>query len=316
MKQHKIFTYTISVPLLCLCFSLVSLPEHTTSTQDIVTSFLPPITFTKSGVESFFTERFNTRLYAERFLPVCFIHVIDYLEYGALQNKPAGYAESVLHLFHQRLKESTWTNPYAVLTLLNRLPTLLQPYCSNTSTQEKLIQQELKKALKENFTQLKTHPQTFLEETSTAILSTFQTTQSEANSLISITDRFIEQCLSKLIWNPYEKLEIWESVKVLAEQCIKLHEKGFFEEQSLNHHIWTLLFRFGHFIHCAGSHMSPGFYHAIEKEIEHTPHLAFLNLEEEDAHLTTKRDYLIEVLRHGKIKTQFHEQGLLLESVL
>lgn len=282
--------------------------------QEQINSFLRPVQFSKVGVENFFTQTFNTSLYSERFLPSCFIHVVDFLEYGTNNDKPPSYFESVFSLFHQRLKESSWVNPYALISFFERLPEFLEflPEQHNEELKETL-REELESALLSKFELLKNDPDAFLTQTADILLASVKQADamSPIKNLQNSVVRFLEGAINKLIWNPQDKIDIWKSIKLLAKKCELLYYYGIVGSMDdVNQLIWSLLYRFGYFINCTGSQLKPELYHTIRAELK-TQNFSFLKIAEQEQWMTSKTDYLNKILTEGEIKSHAYEQGIL-----
>lgn len=288
--------------------------DYQPTKEEVVNSFLKPVQFSQHGIKNFFSQRFNTKLYSERFLPACFIHVLDWLEYGSQMGKPYSYYESVFNLFHQRLKESEWVNPYALIAFLERLPDFIEclPEKEHIHVQKK-IREELENALITKFSLLKENPAAFLNETAEIIAQTSESTLFEHGSFHHLQNalaRFLEGALNKLIWTPHDKIDVWKSVKVLAKKCELLHYYGILENiDDVNRLIWSILYRFGYFLECAGSQLSYSFYRTAQQELRNQ-NFSFLEIEEQEEWLTTKRAYLDKILTEGVLKSQAYEQGI------
>lgn len=291
-----------------------SLAAHHLTPQETMQTFLRPVHFSKVGIESFFTKTFNTSLYSERFLPSCFIHIVDFLEYGLQHENPTTYFESVFNLFHQRLKESTWVNPYALISFFERLPELLE-FLPEQQNQElkHAVRSELEAALLEKFSLLKTNPDLFLDETAEILINSIKQADdnSSIKSLQNSVTRFLEGAINKLVWNPQDKIDVWKSVKLIAKKCELLYYYGIIGSMDdVNQLVWSLLYRFGYFINCAGPQLKYSFYQTVRSEIK-TQNFSFLAIAEQEDWLTKKSDYLSKVITEGEIKSHAYDQGIL-----
>lgn len=282
--------------------------------QDIIQTFLQPVQFTRTGMDDFFRTIFNSTLYAERFLPSCFIHMTDFFEYGKRNNKPYSFYESVFNLFHHRMKESHWVNAYALLMFMEQIP----EYVDTTAIlyHEKmvnLLKDELHKAIEDRSFLLKDRAENFYTETAERILASMK--QAEAQGTLRDLQKscttFLEHCCDKLIWSPKEKDDIWKIIKLLAHRCELLFQCGCIATtDDVNRLLWSMLYRFGYFIECVGGQLPLEFYQAIREDIrKEIP--SFLMLEESEKWLIQKQKYLTDILDKGEIKAHAFKQGIL-----
>lgn len=300
---------------------------HATNTDDILRSFLQPIQFTRWGINDFFTTIFNSSLYSERFLGSCFVHVIDFLEHGKQNNKPSSYYESVFLLFHHRLKENNWVNPYALLIFLEQIPECIGYMPEQTHAQRiNILRDELEQAVadlkKEQSLRgqppLSGHLQqqknnAFYTQTAERLLAKLDKIEQDGNfrdvqkSLVLL----LESALSKVIFNPKEHETIWKTITLLAQKCEHLYNLGCLtSSDDLNRLLWSLLYRFGYYVECMGQQMPLLFYQNIRESLITDPVL-FLHREEQEEWLTKKMDYLNSVLSKGEILTHAYTQGIL-----
>ena len=282
--------------------------------NDIVRSFLQPVQFTRTGMDEFFRTVFNSTLYSERFLPSCFVHMIDFFEYSKKNNKPYSFYESVFLLFHHRLKESSWINSYALLMFMEQLPEYLEVMpASHHEKMMNLLKVELQKAVNDRSFLLKDRADNFYTETAERILSSMKTAEADGTlrDVQKSLTTFLEHSFGKLIWNPHEKEDIWKTIKLLAQKCELLYKFGCLANtDDLNRLIWSLLYRFGYFIDCAGSQLPVEFYQTIRDDLKKEP-LTFLTLEESEKWLVPKNKYFEGLLDKGEIKAHAFKQGIL-----
>lgn len=293
--------------------SPLTLPKIS-STSDLLQTFLQPVDFTRSGINTFFTTTFNSTLYTERFLGSCLIHVVDFLDHGKKHNKPYSYFESVFYLFHHRLKESTWVNPWATLIFLEQLPEYIETMPNEYYQKLTLaLKTELEKTLNDRAFLLKDRRDQFYQETAERMVSTLKTIERDGtlrDVQRSIT-LFLESMLNKIIWNPQEHADIWSTIKLITQKCEQLHLYGCLgNTDELNRLYWSLLYRFGYFIECSGGNLPLEFYQNIRDEIQKEKP-SFLLLEESEEWLTTKESYLDTVLMKGHVKAHAYKQGIL-----
>ena len=292
-------------------------PCETPVLDEILVSFLKPIKFTRSGMRCFFKHRFNHSIYAKDFLACCFDDLDSFLERAKDIPHPRSYCESVIDIFHQRLKESSWVNPYAFFLLLERLPEHLGSLCEeNLLASQAAIARCLRNALLNRFNELKQTPDTFITDVSQEIFMITQSSDEEISvrELQHCVRRFLECSLNKIIWDPREGLEAWECFKAIADSLETLRNYGIVTDtKALNHLYWSLLYRYCYFIECAGSEVSAESYKTMQEELSL---LTWLSLEEQEDFILTKKERLKKALAEGEIKARARAHGILSDVVL
>ncbi len=281
--------------------------------EELINELLRPVVFTQEGLKRFI-QQYNTNFYVERFLPACFIHMIDFMEYGEQQEKNAQYFLSVLSLFAQRVQACEWINPYALLALMERINAILKTLCMREDGQDALlqVQNELKKALIENFELLKEQPEEFIQKTAQQITQSvqFANTNYVVRELQAAVTQFLLTAINKLIWHPREKGDSWRMMTAIANQIQDFFEAHLIANyEDLNILIWSLIYRFGFFIECAGSQLTPDVYKIMQNEIQEKKH-AWLLLREQESEITSKESYLMSIIMRGITKSEAYTSGL------
>ena len=286
--------------------------------QDLFYSFLKPIKCTKSGLRCFFRHTFNNRMYAEEFMPLSLMHIVDLLEFGKNLEQPRSFVESIFSLFHERFQEARYANPYAVHELLLRLPELLSKnFVENHDIAKMQMQEHLTEMLKDHFDELKSDPKKFLFEV-TDNLYTLAHQQEDLTILeaqMSVV-RLIDQLYNKLIWDVREGIETWNIFKLLLEDIHELHMHNVIPQTKIvNQLMWAAIYRFGYFIQCAGSELPVEFYDQVKTELRTQIPTVLLMPEQEDL-LTTKIDRLQLIITEGEVKARAKAQGIITDQLL
>jgi len=282
--------------------------------EQVLNEFLKPVEFSRTGLSSFFKHCFQDPLYTERFLPACFVHLTDFLKYGVSNKKPRSFATSALTLFQQRLSACAWVNPYALLSFLDQTPELLAPYATSTSENQmvKVIKNRLQQELANHFDLLKRDPTVFLDQAAHKIL----TDVAEMNELQNRLAQLLVLAISKLVWNPKEKLDVWNLMTAIGTRLSMLYDLGLVSRDDLNLLTWTLINRFNYFIDCAGSQLSEDFYKKIQEEVVADKY-PFITLTENEPELMSKKEFILQhlVLR-GLGKSQAFSMGFLSDQLM
>lgn len=281
--------------------------------EELIHDLLQPVQFSQDGLKKFI-QQYNTSFYVERFLPACFIHLVDFMEFGEAKEKNIQYFLSVLALFTQRVQACEWVNPYALLALMERMGEIIKTECLRAEDQDifNQIQSELKKSLIERFDLLKEKPEEFLQSTTQKIVTAieFSNSQYAVRELQAAVTNFLLVTISKLIWHPREKIDSWRMMVAMANQIQSFFENHLIASyEDLNLLMWSLLYRYGYFIECAGSQLSPDIYKVIQNELQEKKH-SFLLLREQEAEMTSKENYLMSTIMKGITKAEAYTSGI------
>lgn len=288
----------ISIPLVAI-MSLKSM-------DDILRGWTAPVIFNQRGISYFFKNEFNQNLYGQQFLPRCFEHVVDFIDFGITRKKSLRYFDSVFEFFHIRAKECTWINTFALSNLLEKLSIKLQPvFNSNVFDQKKETRVCLFNSLKSDFNLLKNDPDKFFDKVTEEIYAIYKGNEEEP-TIIEVQDncaRFIESLLDKVIWNPKEINESWESFLTLGGLLEELYKNHIIRSsKTLNHLIWSLTYRFCYFLDCWATDISADQYKRMKNFVTESSS-SWLLLPERESFLTTKKERLLNALHDGQIRT-------------
>ena len=272
--------------------------------------FMQPVTLTQEGIGHFF-RCYNHPLFTSRILPVCFLNVTDLLSYTKDQSDPYGYACTVIGLFHQRFKDCKWSNPYALAQLLEQLPTLIGP----------LFKEDEKELLFTYFKEQLYSPNGihvdeqdcvhFIEQLSNNTHEYLLQTVLAASYLQQVTIRFIESIMDKLVWDPRDDIQTWESFKTIGHHLEHLSSEHIISDHdTLNHLFWSLVYRFCYFLELAGSALSFECYSTMQKDLnQHT--ISFIQQPEKEQMIRTKISTLAHALRLGSAQSLAYARNIL-----
>lgn len=310
--MHRLPVYTV----LCICLSTAAYHKTTLlqfepypDLKQSVEQFLSPVTFTQNGFATFFTHQYNTRRYAHEFLPCCFVHVLDFVSHARTTPAPQEFAIAAFDLFHQRLKDSTWVNPYALIMLLEHLPDSLTSLCTAPDRYAS-YRQILHDALLYEFGTLQEDPQTFLDTTAQKLCEQEEDMQT-ARQLQERATRFIESALDKLVWSPNEQIATWHTCCTIGRTLETLYQRSIIpDDTQLNHLLWSLVYRFSYFLEYAGHYISEETYTQIRKELEEE-NTHFLDYEELESYITDKRTYVLDTLARGYARSRARREGII-----
>lgn len=298
-----------------LVLSTFSVAAQQMNKQELLQRFAQPITFNRANIETFLTDVFNHQLYGTYCLPSNFMHIADFLSHNKDVEHPRDFAISIFNLFHTRLKESFWVNPYALAQIIEvtaqQCASLCEPVTNQTLHAE--VKKTLYNAMLSRFQELKNDPEYFMNNLAHEIVTVVgQHDQEGISELQNSISRFIESALDKIIWDPREQESCWESCKLIAEQLLLLHEARIIRSETvLNQCYWSLVYRFAYFLETAGEHLTPDTYTIIKQDLL-AQDCALLKLEEQEHCLQPKAKRLQLAVLEGEVKARALQAGMIL----
>ncbi len=296
----------------------ILLTSHSAKAQDYqlpcVSGDIPgtPAYFSRSvfsvGINSFLKDIFNTPSYIQDFLPNNFFHMIEFLHHGNHTGKDSLYVKSVIRLFSNKAKASTYINAYAMSDLLAQLPALLEQHFiisvdKSFDSLKDIIYEIQYQTFSQNFPEFKADHETFLKSLSQQIENA-----AELRKLITI---FLEVSLSKLVWNPQDQFDTWQTTKLIADQLTALHRRTIITDlEDLNSLFITLLERYCFFLDLTSDHLAISTFEKIKEDIHIYP-TSLLALAEQEQSLETKMQRFTRCLADLEAKARAREAGLI-----
>jgi hypothetical protein len=301
--------------LLCMVALCMRSSAVQPGNQELLQQFAKPIIFNRANIQTFLTDVFNHRLYGTYCLPSNFMHIADFLSHTAQVENPRDFSISIFNLFHARLKESFWVNPYACAQILEVIAQQCAPLCEDTTkaNSRAAIKKTLYNAMLSRFHELKADPEYFMTNLADEIITIAEQPEKEAIcELQHAITRFIESALDKIIWDPREQESCWESCKLIAEQLHTLYQARILRnETALNHCYWSLVYRFCYFLETTGEHISPETYALMKQDLA-TKNCVFLALEEQEEFILSKSKRLQLAMLDGEVKSRSVQAGIIL----
>lgn len=306
--------------LLVLTLSAIRL-QATQSSIDL-DFFLQPLNMTKPGVESFFERLFNSRRYTEDIFPHTFKNLMEFLQHGKQSNQSRDYTKVTLSLFGQKLKGCLYVSAYAFNDFLAELPHLVDYHFTTATKSTEQKKRAIKEALYQEFlnnaSMLSRNASVFFERASNAILQAVDPDTDQSISIEALQHtviRFLETCLSKLLWDPTDRT-IWPQVKSIADRLVNLKEQNIIaDNEDLNDLCWSLIHRLSYFVDITGVDLPTEFYEQVRQDLQN-PVNPLLTLAEQETLVESKRDYLEHVILRSVAKRQALQYGILTEPVI
>jgi hypothetical protein len=276
------------------------------------------VTFTRSGLICYFKHIYNCDKYAQEVLPLIpFQHMQEFLTHGNNTHQPIMYTKAVFKLFDKKLKATPSISATEFLSFLQKLPTLIQKDLAQADNKKYSIKQLIRSELENQFEQLKANPDLFLDTLSQKIidLDTAPAYIQKEQLCFTIT-RFIDTCLSKIMWVASDKHEVWNNFFALGQELVKLNDLGILKDhEDLDDCQWALNTKFCCYLSYTGSQLSRSFFEKARTDLQNgIKHFDMLP-EQEDL-LKTKTQQLKEAVITSSIKAEARQFGILSEDVI
>lgn len=278
-----------------------------------------PVNFTPSGIDYFLKNVYNRPEYGTEFLPNNFSHFLQFLEHGVQTQQTAGYAQSVIKLFSNKIKSATYINAYVFEDMLLPLQSIVKHYFvgpqPRTPAQlQTSINDVLYTSFLSQFDFFKQDPKKFFDSVSHEILTSlnFELVGSahevQREQLRQAIVRFLEVCTAKLIWCPEEADDIWPSVKTTCSHFARLAHDGILHDTDfIDDLYWSLTHRLCFFIDLCNTTLPASFYQTAQKDILNK-NILLCKLDEQEKVITSKSDLLMQTLTSGQAKTHAYQQ--------
>lgn len=308
-------------PLLLLCLTTfvnnAQAYQSSDRAQEKLLKFYSPITTNAAGISYFLRHMYNEVEYAQDFLPNDFSHVHQLLS----RKQTRAYAQSVLRLFSNKLKSSSYVNAYAFASILEQLPTLLEPYFMVSRAQElDLLRSKINTVLYarflEKFTDFKSNPTLFFNDLSQEIIDALNANQFDVgdisiDELRKTTLIFLEIALNKLIWSPNETIDTWKLVRRISDQILKLGECNVVPDvDDLNDLCISLIQRYCYFLDVTANDLPIEFYGAVKEDLANDMP-AFLKIAEQEDIVESKVTQLQRSLTLCEARARAYKYGII-----
>lgn len=309
--------YTAALILLCFTGKLLG------DTEDDTAKFYRAIQPTSQGITRYLEEVYNDPRYATEILPNNFDHLMQFLAHGKQTHQSRAYAKSVMRLFLNNIKRSSYINAYAFSELMEKLPEMLEDYFMIYKFDRfDHAQKQINKLLygtfssPEQFAFFQREPEQFLDQLSHQ-LAEISTTTPTLDDDISIEElrrvimTFLELALNKLVWSPQDGEDSWLCVKGIAHQLAELLERNIFDDtEDLNDLFISLVERYCYFLDITSPDTKVEFYEKVRQDIADNPVILF-ELEEQEEAITPKSDRMLGTLIRGQAQASAREHGII-----
>jgi hypothetical protein len=268
--------------------------EYNQPVDKILQDLSNPVNTSAEGFSNFLRYSYNQPEYAQDFLPNNFFHVAQFLEHGKTTKQTRAYSQSVLRLFANKLKGSSYVNALALSDLLDQMPQLLEHHflVQRKGAELHFLQEKINQLLYarflDKFAEFKSSPTAFFNDLSQEIVEALSASTMDMGD-ISIEELrktmlvFCEVALGKLIWSPEDQIDTWKSVKKISQQLTALMDCNILADaDDLNDLFVTLIERYCFFIDIAGDALSLDFYKNLKDDMQTSTLLLFELAEQEE----------------------------------
>lgn len=275
-----------------------------------------PIKFTTEGIQYFLKYIFNDAQYASKVLSVDFSHFMQFVKFGIDTKQGLDYLKQILRLFRQKAMTCEFLAGQEVTRVIEFLSKTLENFDietrSNRDKQISSIKNLCFTEFSNNFDDFKKDPENFLSSLALKIHenTTSDSCEKETSALQvrTIVNKFIETCISKIIWSPVDGVQVWEEFKLVGDSIYKLSQAGIIcAEEDLNDEVHLLLSRFTYFLSLAGSELPQEFFDKARSDLA-AKALIWLNNEELETELTHKYEFLKKSLIQAQIRSQANKK--------
>ena len=279
-----------------------------------------PIKFHKSGLNCFLRHIFNDKQYPDFFMHDM-RHMTEFLQWGKDSSQQRAYVKSVFRLFDTMRRKTYCFNAWGSESFLEKLPNLIEDqfviFKSNESVKiTEMINDILYSRFLTDFTSFQQNPNLFFDTLSQEIIKKVnnqhefleEVTVEEMRKIVIV---FLEGLLNKLVWSPKDSIQTWDCVKKIGTHLHRLYEKNIIvDPEDLNGMYISLVERYCFFIDLSGAELPVSFFENIKKEIN-TVSLPFLELEEQERFLESKKERLMRALTENEAKARAREYGVI-----
>ena len=321
MKRYFVLFFLL--PFCLITQKIDSTPNQTTiiRTVDTQQDVSKPIVFTQAGINAFFKDRFSSPAYARDFLPYSFKHLIQLLEHGNEKDESKAYFQTMIRLFTNKVKAAPFITVEAFTTMINHLASLGQQYVTvekndSSNSIKKTITDLLYDKFLSHFALFKSETNLFLNTVSEHIVHIVNCNTPEQNNDSSVqqirlcTILLLENCISKLIWNPRDQEKTWGSVKKVAHNISQLHAQQIIANpNNIEDLLTSLIERYCYFIELTHGDLSLEFFLKIQEDITNECPV-FLKNNNQNLFIKTNLDRLMQALTVGEARARAQEYGL------
>jgi hypothetical protein len=286
-------------------------------------SLFSPIIFSNGGLTNFFRNAFNNPSYARDVLPNDFSHLVQCLEYVHSKFGTRSHARHVIRIFTHKVRACHYINAQAFQSMLDEITPVMIRYFDGaeqkTATAVKLsINKILYDTFLTQFDDFKVSPQNFFDALADDITAHIYDTQAVLKD-ISIADlshawaRFLDVCISKLIWHPDDGKKTWYLTKSVANNLEQMADRAIFDSDDLYDLHDALLERYLYFIDIVNTDLSNDFFAALKNDMQMNT-ITLLDDDNLEPCLESRRERIHAVIYECELRGAARNHGLIVSS--
>ena len=241
----------------------------------IANYFFAQVKFTTSGLKFFFDKVYNTRAYARDLLPYDMSHLIQFVSYGEQNRQPEEYTNSALNIFHRKLKEAEFVTIQACSDMMDKLrgplASLIGRYKVEAVEEKRSsFSKMMHDALTSDFDLFKAAPTKFLDGLAGKMAETTSSDKFAMAGGLEVrrnTTSMLETTIGKLVWDPHDGTEAWESARNIAAMVLSMRDAGTILMNEADNLLWSLVYRVKHLLDITGQDMSTEFCEHAKNDI-------------------------------------------------
>ncbi len=306
--------------LVCAVVSTTCLFTHTQDTsifsvnqQRFPACFSRPLEFSRKSIISFLKDTFNHSNYPQHWMAVKFDHISQGLAIASQHTHPRRFAKKVLNLFFLKM-HNIYVNPYAWHAFTEDLIAFCGSHTAIEAERRTFIQScknILATYLVNDFDRFQIRTDQVLEDFAADLHDYIASADDRDISIREFqhcVHYFLTKGLSLLIWNPDEQEDAWHIMLALASTLEECASRNLIDTDMLDDLNWTLLHKFSSFLEIAATELAPSFFDAARTSLQ-TENRALFDADEREVYITTKGDYLANILIKAETISRLHATG-------
>ncbi len=255
--------------------------------------------------------------------------ICDFLELSWELSLSSVDVYTMLRLFNLKLKECEIIDDTILQQLARKIPILIKKHLTpsqGVSYAEEELQASFEHLLLTRFTsslnQFNKDPEAFISLLSQELAN--QARESIIQSYLAFDNQryfqkrlqgqiisLVQTIVDRTLWNVKSHEGITNSFIGMADCIISLGAKGVIDDMDdLDSLLWSLTYRFIYFLDVFGGALPKAFYDHLEVTFD-SGEIFFIELDEQDAGIRAKREYLRKAIIKGKTKALAFEKGLI-----
>lgn len=311
---------------LCMVFSHTvksvdyqqSHPHSADGLDNAVYLFCGSLNMTQAGMHHFLQKIYSDEQYASGYLAYDFSHLIQLLYHGCATKQPLAYMESIMRLFHNKIKETRYVSSDATLLLFEQLHKVfhecMEPVRPHISLEgiAKSIKATLYDTFLHKFTFFKQDPDHFFTDLSTTLVAKSVGSQLFHDYLQfkTVVGKFLENILFRVTWSALDQEQTWHTVQALSGHLVKFMQEGLLSAEDVDDLLRSLLESYCAFLSAARQQLSLQTVLAIKEDIQ-SPTCILTRWEEPEDCIATKKDRLLQLVMHLEASLRAREYGII-----